>query len=459
MRRKSAPQAKAEVPTVSLGLPGLEHSYGNIHEEMHPRLRGGQAMRIYQEMSENSAVLAGALYSIKSHLRRVKWRWEPADESEAAEVEADFVRSCANDMERSWSDVMNDLFTMLEYGFAPAETVYKIRRGPASTSPRFRSRYDDGRVGWRLIDLRAQTSITRWDIDDGTGEIKGCWQQPPNSTGEIYIPMSRMVLFRTSTYKNNPEGRSILRGAYRSWHFAKRLEETEAVGLVRSLVNLPKMEIPARFMSPNATNEEKAVRAQFQKMVSLISKDQLSGLVLPASTDDQGKPTGYKFELVGAAGAQMPVDPVIRRYDARMLMTLAAEFLLLGTEKQGSFALGAEKSSNFVQSLEYYVDIIEDTVNQVLIPRLMLANNVPEALWPRLCHDPIASVSVTALGQFMSQAAGFLTPSLKTENALRESVNLPEIDEDTYEEAKEAAAEAAKPTAPNTGGPAPASET
>ena len=465
----SAPQARESVPTVAIGLPGLDASFGYVHEELHPRLRGSKAMSTFREMSENSAVLSGALYVISSYLRKIKWKVRPASESARAVKEADFVWSCMNDMERPFSDVVNDnLSSTMIFGFSLAERVWKYRRGPESKSKRFRSRFTDGRIGWRCIDVRAQESIERWDIAED-GEILGAWQQPPNHLGgQIYLPMERCVLFRTSTYKNNPEGRSILRGAYRSWHFAKRLEETEAVGAVRSLVNLPKVTIPLRYMSPSATPAEKAVRAQYERMISLLSQDRLSGLVLPAERDENDKPTGFKFELVGAQGIQMPVDPIIRRYDARMLMSLAAEFLLLGTEKQGSFALGAEKSSSFVQSLEFYADIIADAFNQVLIPQLMMVNGVPPQHWPELCHDPVNEVSVTALGQFLSQAAGFLTPTVELENNLRERINVPDVTEEEFEEAREAAEAAKQPApaldpapnpAPNPdGGPDPASD-
>lgn len=432
----SKPKAPKAQSTIQIGYPGLDTSGGWVMEEKHQRLRGRQAMRVYEEMSHNDATIAAALYSIQGFLRRMKWRVAPAGDSAQAEAEAEFLRSCMDDMDQPWSDVVSDALSMLPYGYSLHEIVYKIRKGPGN-NPRFRSKFTDGRVGWRKLDLRGQSTIDRWDIADD-GEIRGAWQV--TDYGDVYLPMSRCVLFRTRSYKNNPEGYSVLRGAYRAWHFKKRLEEVEATGLVRSVVNLPSMQIPARFMSPNASVAERAVRSQFEKIVSLISKDQLTGLVLPAERDESDKPTGYKFQLIGASGTQMAVDPVIRRYDSRMLMSLAAEFVLLGTEKTGSFALAAEKSSNFTRSLEWYADVIQDAFNAVVIPRLMQANDVPVAFWPKLTHDPIADVDVRDLGLFLSQAAagGFVTPNLATENRIREKANLPQMTEDQYEDAREA---------------------
>jgi len=421
------------ISTTPIGNFGLSHHAGYINEELHPKLRGRTAMRIYEEMATNSPVISAALFSIEGFLRRVKWRVDPASDTPRAVEAADFITSCMHDMEQSWEEVIAEALTMLPYGFALGEVVYKYRRGADSKSPRFNSRYKDNKIGWRCIALRKQTTIERWDIDDD-GYIHGCWQD--QEKGTAYLPISHCVLYRTSTVGNNPEGRSLLRGAYRPWYFNKRLEEVEAVGMVRSLVNLPRFEIPARFMSPNATPEEKAVRREYEKMASLISKDQLTGLVLPSERDESDKPTGYRFTLVGASGAQLATDPVIRRYDARQMMTLAAEFMLLGSEKTGSFALAAEKSSNFKVALERFASIIRNEL-QKQINKLLRINGYDEADWCVLHHDNMSEPSVAELGLFLAQAANYLTPDLNTEQHLRERANLPYISEEDYEAGKE----------------------
>ena len=431
-RRSNGPKA-ASVSTLVLGQPGLSQSGGFISEEMHPRLRGIEAARAYEEMSQNDATVGAALYSIEGFLRRIKWTVKPANESARAVKEAAFIESCRHDMDRSWSDIVCDALSMLTYGYALHEVVLKYRRGLDQSNPRYKSKFDDGRVGWRNIDLRAQNTISRWDIDPKTGEIYGAYQTPVNYGGaETYLPMDRCVHFRTKTLKNNPEGRSVLRSAFRSWHFKKRLEETEAIGLVRSLQNLPKIELPAQIMSPNASTEERKIRAQFERMASLLSKDQLTAIVMPASLGPDGMPTGYKFDTIGSVGNQATADPVIRRYDHRILATLASEFLLLGSQSGGSFALANQKNANFTQSLEWYADVIAEGFNTA-INRLMEANAVPPQYWPSLQRDPISEVDVAALGLFLSQASNFLTPTLSTENKLRERSNLPLIAEDEFD--------------------------
>lgn len=423
---------KRPPPTVQLGVGGLKQFGGAVQEEFHPKLRGGRAMRVYEEMTSNDATVGAVLYVIEAFLRRVEWEVEPADESEPAKAEAEFLESCMEDMTSPWEDFVSDALSFLPYGFSLHEVVYKIRRGRSGVSPRFLSDFSDGRIGWQDLALRPQTTIYSWDIDRD-GLLLGATQKDPNTQEEFYLPASRFVLFRTRPYKGNPEGRSILRSAYRSWYMKKRLEEVEAIGISRDLTGIPVIEVPVQIMSPTATDAQRAVRAAMERLVSQIHRDEREGFVFPAEMDADGKPTGYKLKLISSPGQkQIPADPVIRRYDTRILMSMAAEFLMLGTEKQGSFALGASKSENFVKSLEWYVNVIATTLNKGPVAWLMDANNVPPELRPRICPGDLDKPALSELGLFLSQAASgkFLHATPKLEARIREIADLPEEEED-----------------------------
>lgn len=419
---------KRPPPTIEIGSPGLRQWGGRVDEEQHLRLRGAKAAKIYEEMRLNDATIGAAFYTIESYLRRVPWRAVGPDKAEQ-----EFLQSVMDDMDQTWDETVSDILSMLVYGHALHEVVYKVRIGPDEENPRYRSASDDHRFGWRQIALRAQTTIDRWDIDPEYGTINGCWQQPPamgGSFGERYLPMSRCLLFRTSTLKNNPEGRSILRTAYRSWFFKKRLEESEAAGIHRDATGIPVVNMPVNAMARNASAELKAMRHSMETLVSQIDNNERKGIVFPAETNADGKPTGYKLSLLTSNGTkQILVDPVIRRHDSRIAMSMAAEFLMLGTEKQGSFALGSEKSANFIRSLGWYVDVIQETL-QKAVTRLYAANGVPVEKRARIEAGEIDGPSLQEFGLFLQQAAaaGFLHPRPEDEKRLRELAHLPEID-------------------------------
>ena len=90
-------------------------------------------------------------------------------------------------------------------------------------SPKTNSKYDDGLIGWRKLPIRSQDSLYQWEYDDEDNLI-GMTQMPPPNFGLYTIPLEKAIHFRTRSRKGNPEGRSILRNAYRSWYFKKGIQ-------------------------------------------------------------------------------------------------------------------------------------------------------------------------------------------------------------------------------------------
>lgn len=439
--------------TIQIGINAPRHAGGRMLEEWHPNLRGAKAAKIFEEMKDNDAIVGAVLYTIESYLRKMDWDVVPANDSAEALKEADFLRSCMDDMDAPWQDFISDVLSFLPYGYSLHEIVYKIRVGPQETSPRYRSNATDHRIGWRALALRPQSSIDRWEIDPVTGEILGAYQCPPNGWGmasEVFLPLERCALFRTRPYKNNPEGRSILRNAYRAWYLKKKLEEIEAIGLARDLNGMVVMQVPPQIMSPNASAAHKATRAAMEDAVSKIHRDELEGIVIPSELEpgEASISTGYKLSLLSTSGGkQVSADPIIRRYDARIAMSMAAEFLILGTEKQGSFALGAEKSANFLRSLYWYGNTIAATLNKGPVKRLYDTNDVPIEHRASIQPGELETPDLMGMSQFITAVAsnGLLHATPAVEERIREIGGFPKESDDLEALfAEEKAAEEAK---------------
>jgi hypothetical protein len=203
-----------------IGSTGLRQFGGWVREEFLPQLIGRQAARTYREMLDNSSVVGSITYAITSAMRKVEWRTQPANDSPEASELADFAEECRLDMSHTWEDKIVEALSMLGYGFAPHEIVYKRRLGmrpgpdpdrPGKNLPQ--SRYDDGRIGWKRQPLRGQDTIIKWFFSEN-GQVKGLTQQPWIGP-LIDLPIEKLLLYRPSSHKNNPEGKSILRTAYR----------------------------------------------------------------------------------------------------------------------------------------------------------------------------------------------------------------------------------------------------
>lgn len=406
-----------------LGDSGLIHSSGIIREEFLNDLRGSKGAKVYREMSENDPVIGAFLFAVEQIMRQVEWKVVPFDESAAAQQDAEFVDSCRLDMAHTWGDFITEVLSFLPYGFAPIEVVYKLRKGPTG-DPKTHSRYTDGQIGWRKLALRSQDSVVRWGLNP-SGDIESMTQRRQDGK-EVLIPIDRMLLFRTKAYKNNPEGRSILRNAYRPWYFKKRIEEVEGIGVERDLAGLPVLTTPEGLDLWN-TQDARAVQTRnaAEEIVRGLRRDEMEGVLLPF---------GWQLELLASKGTRLfDTSTIVNRYDQRIAMTVLADFMMLGASKTGSFALAKSKTSVFMISMIGYVNVIRDVFNQYAIPRLFELNGWPIEQLPKLDYDAVEVPVLRDLAVFLRVL--FDAGITLDDNLIRHLLNLAGLPADLSDEA------------------------
>jgi len=191
------------------------------------------------------------------------------------------------------------------------------------------------------------------------------------------------------------------------------------------------MEVPLQILSSNASAGEKSVLASMKDLVQKCGRDEYEGIVIPHEQQPDGNPSGYRLKLLSAGGRRpIDVNEIIKRYESRIAMSMLGEFILLGTESTGSFALADSKTSLFAQALGTYLDSIASIINKDAIPRLMRLNNFPEHCFPRLTYDDVETPDLNALASSLSSliGAGIVTPDDRLEEYVREYANLPAVD-------------------------------
>ena len=415
---------------MEVGSSGLHQYGGEIRNDFLRQLQGKQQYANYREMADNDPVVGAMLHSIEMLIRSVDWTVEPSeDNDERAIDQAEFVSSCLGDMSNSWVDTLSSIMGFLVYGYSYHEVVYKRRQG-FTKDARTRSKFNDGKIGWRKMPVRSQETIERWDLDSNGG-INGAIQNDPNSKGKgaVFLPIEKCLLFRTTTKMNNPQGRSILRNAYVPWYYKRRIQEIEAIGIERDLAGLPVALVPPQMLSDAATANERAALDAIKQLVRNIKRDEQEGIVFPLAYDPETGQKAYDIQLLSTGGRrQFDTDAIIGRYDQRIAMTVLADFLLLGHENVGTQALSVSKVDLFLRSLDAYISEIVEVFNQHAIPRLMRLNGVDESLSPHLTATLPKSVDLGALGSFVSslaQAGAPLFPDEALEGHLRSLAGLP----------------------------------
>ena len=384
-------------PRKEIGSTGLIQWGGTVDEEFLKLLRGPRAVKAYREMRDNDAVVGALIYLIDLVVRQVAWRFVPKDESPEAGRAAELAQTSLEQMSFTWRDTLSEILSFLVYGWAYHEVVYKKRV--------------DGLLGWAKWAIRGQDTLERWTFDE-EGGIQAMVQVAPPRYRSTPIPIDKALLFRTRIERNNPQGRSILRSAYRTWYMKRRIEEIEGIGIERDLAGIPVLTPPEGLDLWN-TNDAAAVskRQEAEKVVRNIRRDQHEGIV---------KPFGWDLTLLTTGGRrQFDLNQTLNRMDTRIAMTALAEFLMLGTQTVGSFALSSSKTELFSLATGSYLDIIADVVDRHATPKLLEVNGMPAELAPKLMHGDIETVSLGDVAETLSKLAGAGASIFPNENLER----------------------------------------
>lgn len=409
-----------------IGVSGLNRYAGYVNEEFLPELRYPRAAKIYHEMSSNDAVIGAILYCSEIFIRNVDWSVEPASKKKADVDAAKFVEECLHDMDTSFDSVLTEILSMFVYGFSFHEIIYKIRKGPFESNPKYKSNYTDGRIGWRGMPTRAQSTLHEWEFNE-EGDVTAFVQLAPPDFRMSTIPMTKGLLFRTRVHKQNPEGKSLLRNAYRSWYFKKRIEEIEAIGIERDLAGLPTITAPEGL---DLWNDElpgmSEMRANAEAIVQNVRRDAAEGVLLPH---------GWEIKLLSTGGArQFDTNAIVNRYDNRIAITMLSDIILLGSNS-GSFALADNKQSILATALEAQLYNIADVFNHDAIPMLLKLNSF-EGLTglPKLVPGQVQVPDIKELSLLLRSLGLDISNDQELQNYLRKVAGLPKLDDKTFKE-------------------------
>lgn len=424
----------------SQGVQGFTRFGGFVYDDFLKELHGRKGAAIYREMKDNDPVIGAVLQSIESLIRSVDWHVEAQGTTEEDKVCAEFVNSCFSDMSTTWNNTMSDILTFIPYGYSLLEINYKIRRGDSKDS-RFNSKYCDGLIGWKDWSIRAQETIWTWNFDK-QNKVLGFTQLAPPDFNFRYIPMEKCIHFKASNNRGNPEGRSMLRNAYRPFYFKKNIEEIEAIGIEKDLNGIPKITLSPEIMQaandPNASDEAKMAYNNWVNIAKGVKRNSQSAILLPAVFDENNNRL-YDIDVIktGATRKQFDSTEIIQRYAKEIAMSLMADFLLLGNNSQGSFALSDSKVSMFRQSLTFLLKIICETINEQAIVKLVKLNKFKGITdYPKIVHSNIDEKSLQETANFIQQLVNsnvlHVDNDRNLENAMREKAELPpKTSEDT----------------------------
>lgn len=419
------------------GRPGVAHSGGRLrHDDLDLQWRGINRDRTIIRM-QNDPVIGAILHGIEMLIRGVDWTVEPANfdgvDENAAKDAAEFVDGCLDDMDGFWpGDTLSAMISYIPWGWSLMEMVYKRRGGPETNDATKRSKYDDGRIGWRSWSIRPQATRESWVIDEA-GSVVAMVQRDPQSQDTFTIPIDRCIHLVYSSRTNSPEGWSPLRPAFNAWYFKTNIQQIEAIGIERDLAGLPVAYFPSNW-KPGETMYEAVA-----SIVTGVRNDEQAGVMLPSEFDENGNQL-LKFELMSTGGARaFDTDVIVRRYANEIVTVFLANVMRTGQDGIGALALSETQSGLFQQAIAAHLDIVADAVNTQAIPQLLRLNGIDSALAPSIRHGRLDSTDLTQFGLYLVRLTntGLLGDTPELRKFVHEIAGLPVGNLPTQEEIDE----------------------
>ncbi|AGR88956.1 hypothetical protein CHA_P10002 [Pseudomonas phage CHA_P1] len=447
-RRKRNVRKAAEVPSAprlrlgEIGHTGLKQSGGAIYEETRAELRFPENLNTFKVMARD-ATIASALALFELMVSRVEWSVKGGTEPDAAMQEkVKFLSQVMHDMDHTWYDFIKEVTSCFTYGFSIHEKVYRKRTWANG------SKYNDNKIGLKRLPVRSQETIRKWRFSEDGRDFLGAVQSPklisgweqrygtylknlPNGGDEIFIPKEKFLNFRIDPRRDNPEGNSPLKNVYFAWSYRTALEEQEAVGITRDMNGMPTLYIPPRYMSPDASDEEKAIYEYYKNAMRNITMNEQTSLILPQQFDPESRLPLFKFELTSSQGGKMyDTDAIIKRWDNKILQVLFADVLKMGQDNVGSYSLAGAKTNLMAMAIEARLQMIRDVLNNDLVPQLFRLNGYrPDEEFPTFEFGDLDEIDLDVYSKAIQRmmSVGGLEFTRDVANRNRKAIGLPEL--------------------------------
>lgn len=436
------PDSDAVVPRIRLGevgYNGLLHSNKQILEEANRLFRYPQFTKVVNEM-RNDATVASNLLAYKTLIGRVEWSVEPpVGATDAQKQRAKFIEQCMHDMEHSWSSFITEITSYLEYGFAVHEKVFRRRLKNQG------SKFNDGYVGWKKLPPRSQTTISGWLYSDDGRDLQAIQQDisnlstqalyalSPTANARIEIPKYKVLLFTCDSTKENPEGRSLLKGAYVAYKRLTLLQDQMMIGVARDLGGVPVFGIHPRYLDPNASPEEKAVADSFKSIGENLTTGSQGSVVMPLMYDPETKQPIFKMELLESKGGKAyDVPEICKQLQDDISASMSCSTLRLTGSTADNFSVGTGKTNLLSLHLAYRLKEIADVINNDLIPQTFALNGWSDTEYPKIVFGDFDRPAMEEFSKMLQRVAsvGLVEFDRPVANMVREYIGVPVKEDD-----------------------------
>jgi hypothetical protein len=422
------PQTPAS-PLATVGVSGTPVFSGWVQtREERADLAGERRYKTYSDMLANVSIVAAGARYVLNLISRPQWTLDPPPLPGAEELATD-IESMMYGHEAtatSWQRIVRRASLYRFYGFSIQEWTAKRR--------------EDGLIGMADVNVRPQSTIERWDVDE-RGNVYGMVQRSPVDGRAIYLDRWKMIYLVDDALSDSPEGLGILRQIAEPVRRLNRYLQLEGWGFETDLRGIPIGRAPiaalqelvdAGTISPAARD---AALAGMNKFLQGHVRNPNLGMLLDSITydskDDARRPSGerkWDVELLTSdSSAQPEILRAIDRMNREIARIIGVERLLLGENGVGSFAMAKDTTQNLAIQVDSTNEELREAFQKDFLGPIFRLNGWDPRLTPELKVDRLAmrdaeQVASTLLK--MAQAGAVLSPEDPAISQVRDLLGL-----------------------------------
>lgn len=385
----------AERPVISakeIGATGTNIWHGFVNEEFTSELSSTNGITVYNKMDKSDATVSAILTMIRLPILRANYYIEGEDERIKEYAE----RLMFKEHDQSFQSFLGNIIKYLKYGVMVFEKVYK------KTDYYF----------IKSFAYRAPSSYYKWELDNGEEGLIQSLPVPLTNVSNPQIPQWKLLCFWNDKEGDDKWGRSVLRSAYKHWFFKDFAYRLDMMANEKWAMGIPVINLPKNYNDNDFTKaKEMAANIRSNEQAYLIFPEGWDAKILTGTKDSEGL---YK---------------TITHHDRQIAKNVLAQVIEMGQET-GTQALGSTTMDFFMNGIEAYASYIVEQLNNV-IKEMVIMNFGEQEEYPCLKFADLKQTDVNTYAQAVSSLgnAGFITQSEKTEEYIRQVLNLPELEE------------------------------
>jgi len=390
------------------GDSGTERYSGFFLEEFNSEWRDEKRVDNVEQMRRTDSTIKGVLNAIKAPILATEWRVEGGDDKVR-----EFVEKSLFGMKRTWKEFLREALSYMDFGHYVFELIYDIR---------------DGRIS--IIDLapRIPKSIQQWELKDGrfgvVQYVRTDDRNLPDKNNQLEIPADKLLILTNDKEGDDVTGQSVLRSAYKHFKYKDVLYRIQGIAAERYGVGVPVIYLPE-----NAGEKEKS---EAEIMLENLRSNQKAYIVLPWKKEDGA------LEILTPNGNPQgqAIDAAIEHHDRRMLMAVLANFLGLGADSTGSFALSKDQSSFFLKHVDDKATYLQEQLDKQVVKRLVDLAFGPQEVYPKMAYNPLGDIDFKEMSEVLKSLvdAGLVKIDGKIMKFTRDVFQLPKMTDEEVEE-------------------------